>query len=123
MQILRNSDFENLPVNEQSSTVNLLSANTITQSNSPEQEDVTPRRESEPMLATASPSASINLQTDESKVNDNSTQDNKNTGSDSDATVEYTPPPNSPNPDTTDETTPKGSFYNKLCGIKKGKKK
>ena len=49
--------------------------------------------------------------------------DNTNNGSDSDTTVEYTPPPNPPNPNTSDETTPKGHFYNKLCGIKKGKKK
>ena len=32
------------------------------------------------------------------------------------------PLPNPPNPNTTDDVTPKGCFYNKLCGIKKGQK-
>ena len=57
------------------------------------------------------------------KVNDNITQENTNNGSDSDATVEYMPPPDPPNHNILDGTTPKGHFHNKLCGIKKGKKK
>ena len=92
MQILKNIDFRSSPVNEQSPTVNLSPSNTITQSDSPEQEDIRPCRESDATLVTASPSACINLQMDELKVDDNNTQDNKNTESDSDATVEYTPP-------------------------------
>ena len=73
MQIIRNTDLEQVPVNEQSYTVNPSSTNTITQSNLPEQEYVTPHRESEPMLVDTSSSASKNLQTNGTKVNDNNT--------------------------------------------------
>ena len=121
MQILKNIDCGAIPVNEQPSSVNPPPKNTITQNDSPEQGDVGPCRESDSTLVTPSSLMHNILQIDISKVNDNSNQDNKNVESDSDATIEYTPPP--PNPDPADEVTPKGCFHNKLCWIKKGKKK
>ena len=54
MQILRNTDFGTTQLNEQSSTVKLSPGNIITQSNSPEQEDVRPHSESDPTVVNAS---------------------------------------------------------------------
>ena len=123
MQILRNIDFEHVSIDEQSNTDNPPSANNITQSSLPEQEHVAPHNKSEPALVDTSSFANTNLQTNKTKVNDNNTQENTHNGSDRDATVEYMPPPYQPNPNIQDGTTPKGRFHNKLCGIKKSKKK
>ena len=119
MQILKNTDFDHAPINID----NPLPVNIIIKSYLPEQEHVAPRSKFESAMVDTSSSVNTNLQTNEMEVNDNITQENTINGSDSDATVEYTPPPDPPNSNILDGATPKGRFHNKLCGIKKGKKK